>query len=178
VSGVRLATLGLLAVALIGLWKALALERWSFEGPGPGLFPSLVAACCVALALIVLIRPGRAGSAQSDDEAPPPAEASAERAATDAPDCAPTARPGPRQTFAWTAVALLVLAIGPQFAGFAVTTLLVSVVILRLAEGRSWRLSLGYGCVAALIGLVIFGGLLRVDLPASALDRAVLTLVR
>jgi putative tricarboxylic transport membrane protein len=158
-TGVRLATLGLLAVALVGLWKAWSLERWSFEGPGPGLFPSLVALTCVVLAVVVLIAPGR--STQASDE----------------PEAAPSGR-DTRKTFTWTALALVVLAIGPQFAGFALTTLMVSMLVLRFAEGRSWRLALGYGCAAALIGLVLFGGLLRVDLPVSALDRAVLTLVR
>jgi hypothetical protein len=176
-NGVRLATLGLLAVALVGLWKALSLERWSFEGPGPGLFPSLVALTCVILALIVLIAPGRATPTADEAEAPaPPAEAAAADASLPPPGAA--AGRDPRKTFAWTAVALLALALGPQWAGFAGSTLMVSILVLRLAEGRSWRLTLGYGCAAALIGLVLFGGLLRVDLPVTALDRAVISLVR
>lgn len=172
-SGVRAATAALLAVAIVGLWKALALERWSFEGPGPGLFPSLVALTCVVLAVIVLIRPGRASQ---DAQAPDPDDLSSETGPTQG-SSADEARQV-RKTFAWTAVALLVLALGPQFAGFAATTIAISVVVLRLAERRSWGLALGYGCAAALIGLVVFGGLLRVDLPASALDRAVLSVIR
>lgn len=176
-NGVRLATLGLLAVALVGLWKSLSLDRWSFEGPGPGLFPSLVALTCVILALIVLIAPGRAAPTAEEAQAQSdPAEAASAGAAQPTSE-APAVR-DPRKTFAWTAVALLALALGPQWAGFAGTTLVVSILVLRLAEGRSWRLTLSYGCAAALIGLVLFGGLLRVDLPVTALDRAVISLVR
>lgn len=167
-SGVRIATAGLLVVGLIGLWKALELDRWSFEGPGPGLFPTLVAGVFLILAIWVLIRPGPEAS---DPEAGvEPADTSPSRALHTAPS--------PALTFAWTCAALLVLAIGPQFAGFAATTLAVSVIVLRGAERRSWALALGYGVGAALIGLVLFGGLLRVDLPATALDRAIVSWVR
>ena len=47
--GTRLATLGLLAAALVGLWQASRLESWGFDGPGAGFFPQLVAGLCVAL---------------------------------------------------------------------------------------------------------------------------------
>jgi len=169
-SGIRIATAGLLVVGLIGLWTALELERWSFEGPGPGLFPTLVAVVFLALSVWVLIRPGREASdpeAGIDPTDPSPIDRPASRSA-----------PSPAVTLAWTCAALLVLAIGPQFAGFAATTLAVCILVVRGAERRSWALALGYGVGAALIGLVLFGGLLRVDLPATALDRAIVSWIR
>ncbi|MFN5512414.1 MAG: tripartite tricarboxylate transporter TctB family protein [Burkholderiales bacterium] len=169
-SGVRIATASLLVVGLIGLWKALELERWSFEGPGPGLFPTLVAVVFLALAVWVLIRPGREAS-DPEAEIEPADSGPIDRAS-------PGAAASPKSTFAWTCAAVLVLAIGPQFAGFALTTLAVCTVVLRGAERRSWALALGYGVGAALIGLVLFGGVLRVDLPATALDKAIVSWIR
>lgn len=181
-SGVRIATAGLLVVGLIGLWKALELERWSFEGPGPGLFPTLVAVVFLVLAIWVLIRPGREASDPEAAVEPSPAiePVPANTPSTEASGFDQSPRPAlnPTHTLMWTCAALLVLAIGPQFAGFAATTLAVSLLVLRGAERRSWRLAFGYGVVAALIGLVLFGGLLRVDLPTTALDQAIVSWVR
>jgi len=175
--GTRLAATGLLVLGLIGLWKALALERWSFEGPGPGLFPSLVALVFVALAIAVILRPGKEArdpeeAMAADDGAASSTEQESARVATQAE------QREVKSTFRWTAAALIALAIGPQFAGFAVTTLVVCALVLRGAERRSWSVALSYGLIAALIGLVLFGGLLRVDLPVTALDRTVLGWVR
>ena len=66
-TGPRLAGLSLLTTALIGLWQAWRLERWSFDGPGPGLFPLMVAGVFVVLALIVLIWPGRSATTEAGD---------------------------------------------------------------------------------------------------------------
>jgi hypothetical protein len=159
-SGTRLATLGLLAAALIGLWQASRLESWSFDGPGAGFFPQLVAITCIVLAIVVLVVPGKAGATEDGD--------------TDAvPDTARTNR-----TFAIYAASFGVLALGSLYAGFVVTTIAVSVLILRFAEGRSWLAALGYGVGAAIIGLVCFGWLLRVDLPISIVEQQFYALVR
>lgn len=61
-TGARLATLGLFALALVGLWQASRLEPVELDRPRPGLFPMIVSVVFVALALIVLIWPGRAAS--------------------------------------------------------------------------------------------------------------------
>ena len=50
--------------------------------------------------------------------------------------------------------------------------------VLRFAERRSWRHAIVYGVACALIGLVGFGWLLRVDLPESPIERAFYSLVR
>ena len=161
-TGARLATLLLLALALVGLWQSSQLERWSIEGPGPGLFPLMVSIVFVALALIVLIWPGRAASTEDGD--------------TELIDEA--TRRQTRRSFAIYMASLLVLAAGSAFAGFTVTAVAVSVLIVRFAEGRSWVAALVYGLACAAIGLIGFGWLLRVDLPGTAIERAFFSLVR
>ena len=42
----------LLCMAGVGLWQALKLQTWTFGGPGPGLFPQIVAGLCVVLSLV------------------------------------------------------------------------------------------------------------------------------
>ena len=158
--GTRLATFGLLAAALVGLWQSMRLESWGFDGPGAGFFPQLVAGVCVVLALIVLVSPGRAGSTEDGDT-----EEQKGTAET-------------RRTFAFYAISLVVLALGAAFAGFVVTAVVVAVIIVRFAERRSWAAALSYGVGCAVIGLVCFGWLLRVDLPEGPVERAFYSLVR
>ena len=161
-TGARLATFALLAIALVGLWQSSRLERWSFDGPGPGLFPLIVSVVFVALALIVLIWPGRAASTEEGD--------------TDLIDEA--TRQKTRRSFAIYVASLLVLTAGSAFAGFTITAIAVSVLIVRFAEGRSWAAAMVYGLACAAIGLIGFGWLLRVDLPEGPIERQFFTLVR
>lgn len=161
--GTRLATLGLLAAALIGLWQSLRLDSWGFDGPGPGFFPTLVAGVCVVLAVIVFVAPGRAGATEEGDTD----EAPKESAAT-----------GRDNTFLFYVAAFALLALGTAFAGFFVTTVAVTVLIMRFAERRSWKAAVSYGVICAAIGLVCFGWLLRVDLPEGPIERSFYTLVR
>ena len=158
--GTRLATLGLLAAALVGLWQSLRLESWGFDGPGAGFFPQLVAGLCVVLALLVLVSPGQAGQTEDGDDAAVAATAES------------------RRTFAIYVGALVLLAVGSAFTGFVVTSIAVSVVIVRFAERQSWIKAVGYGVACAAIGLVCFGWLLRVDLPEGPIERAFYSLVR
>jgi hypothetical protein len=161
-AGPRLAALGLLGVAGGGLWQAAGLERWSFEGPGPGLFPLLAGGVCAALALIVALFPGRAAATEDGDSEP--------------------LDPGQRRTsdrrFALYVAGLALLAVGPGLLGISLSAVAISVLLVRFAEGRSWRAALIYGVCAALIALVGFGWLLRVDLPTGPIERAFFSLVR
>ena len=161
-SGARLAALGLLAAALVGFWQAWRLSNWGFDGPGPGLFPQIIAGVCVLLSLIVLLAPGRAAATEEGD--------------TDRID--PTTAAATRRIFALYALAFVALAIGATYAGFAITAIVTAIIIVRFAEGRSWAAALGYGAICAAVGLVVFGWLLRVDLPESAVERAFFSLVR
>ena len=160
--GVRGATLALLATALIGMWQAWGLERWAIDGPGPGLWPMVVASVCVALSLVVLLWPGRDSATEAGD--------------TDPLDAAEAGRT--RSTFGLYCLALVVLALGSAFAGFVLTAFAVSILLVRFAEGRSWRSALTYGLAASVIGLVCFAWWLRVDLPTGPIERAFLSLVR
>lgn len=160
VSGTRIATLGLLAAALVGLWKAMELDSWGFDGPGPGFFPQLMAGICVALALVVLAFPGRAGETEGGDT-----------------DDVETTRETNR-SFAIYVATFAVFALGAMYAGFVVTTIAVTVIIMRFAERRPWFAAIGYGIACAAVGLVCFGWLLRVDLPESPIERTFYTYVR
>ena len=124
-SGTRIATLGLLAAALVGLWQSLRLDSWGFDGPGPGFFPTLVAGICVVLAVIVFFSPGRAGVTEEGDTDDVPKE---------------TAGAGTGNTFAIYVASFALLALGTAFAGFFVTVVAVTVLIMRFAERRSWPL--------------------------------------
>lgn len=158
--GTRVATLGLLAIALIGLWQGLQLESWGFDGPGPGFFPQLMAGICVALTVIVLAFPGKAGETEGGDTEE--TESSSET----------------RRTFAIYVATFGVLAAGAMYAGFVVTTLAVTVMIVRFAERRSWTAALGCGLACAAVGLVCFGWLLAVDLPEGPIERTFYSFVR
>lgn len=158
--GTRLVTLGLLAAALVGLWQAMQLDSWGFDGPGPGFFPQLMAGLCVALAVVVFVLPGRAGETEGGDTE------EVERS------------PETNRSFAIYVLALGLLAAGAMYAGFTVTTLAVTVLIMRFAERRSWLASMGYGVACAAAGLICFGWLLRVDLPEGPIERQFYMLVR
>lgn len=157
----RLTALALAAVAAVGLWQALKLERWGFDGPDAGFFPQLMAAACVVLALVVAAWPGRP-SAGDDGEA----------------DAGDEGGIVTRRTFGVYGIALLAMAGGAMFAGFVPTALLVTAIVMRFAEGRSWASSLGYGVAVAITCLVLFGWLLRVDLPEGPIERGFYSLVR
>ena len=181
--GARLAALFMLALALIGLWKLSSLERWSIEGPGPGLFPMLAAGVFALLAVVVLIWPGQVGNSADDDSAEDGNEVKANNLADGSPSAGASdnssrdARDN-RRTFALYALSLLMLAFGAAFAGFTITALAVAVIIVRFAERRTWFAALSYGLICAVIGLIGFGWLLRVDLPSTAIERAIFALVR
>lgn len=157
----RTAAIAMVVVSAVALWKSLQLDRWGFDGPDAGLFPQILSGICLALSLLVAIWPGRPNEGEEGD-----ADASEEAAISTV------------DTFSVYAVALLALAAGTMFLGFAPTILVVTLLIIRFAEGRSWRAALSYGVICSLIGLVAFGWLLRVDLPEGPIERAFYSMVR
>lgn len=158
----RASAVALAAVAGVALWQALKLDRWGFDGPDAGFFPQLMAGICLLLALVVAVWPGRPNLGE-DGEADVPEEDGGVVT---------------RNVFAVYSAALLLLALGAMFAGFAVTALAVTVLVMRFGEGRGWGSSLRYGTVCAVVGLVLFGWLLRVDLPEGPIERAFYSAVR
>ncbi len=160
-SASRATALGLAAVAAIALWQALALDRWGFDGPDAGFFPQMMAVVCIVLALVVAIWPGQPNEGEDGE-----GDAGDEGAVV-------TVR-----SFAVYSLALLVMAGGAMSAGFAPTALLTTVLVMRVAERRSWFASIGFGLVVVLVCLVLFGWLLRVDLPEGPVERFFHSLVR
>ncbi len=119
-----------------------------------------MAGICVTLALVVLVFPGQAGETEGGDT--DDVEATKES----------------NRTFAVYIATFAVFALGAMYAGFVVTTMAVTIVIMRFAERRSWFASIGYGIACAAAGLVCFGWLLRVDLPEGPIERKFYTYVR
>ena len=152
-------------LALLGgvaLWQSGRLEMWTFQGPGAGLFPRGVAIALIVLAGFALLMPRRAAAEDASDAVASIAQAGPEE----------------RRTGLLYAIGLIALVPGVAWAGFWITAFLLVFLLMRVAERRSWRASLGFGAVVASVGLVLFGGLLRVTLPMGPLDRWLLTLLR
>jgi Tripartite tricarboxylate transporter TctB family len=149
----------LLTAALLALWQALRLPLWTFQGPGPGLFPQALAALCVLLSLLEIIAP-------SPIPSPSPWEAAAiepERSEN--------------RTFRAYATGIIIITAGAFYAGFAVTTFALMLVVLRFGEGVGWLRTILTSAGYVLLGWLAFGVLLRVNLPEGPLDRAFLALV-
>lgn len=162
IAGARWAAMSLAVGAAVAAWQAFRLESWGYDGPGPGLFPQIVALVAIALAVIVFIAPGEAAPDEDGDS------------------FAPVEPPGAveRQAFWVYAIGLAGLAVGTLYVGFAVTAFLLSTLLARFAEGRSWRAAVAFGAIMAGVGLLCFGWLLGVNLPEGAVDRAFYALLR
>ena len=53
-SGARWTALGLLLAAVATFWQAQSLPRWSFDGPGTGIFPLVLSTIAIALSVLGL----------------------------------------------------------------------------------------------------------------------------
>lgn len=164
-TGARWTALGLLLAGVATLWQAQALPRWSFDGPGTGLFPLALSIIAIALSALVLITERRqAEPLESDDSE---AVASYDLAA-----------PAERRVFHFYLLALALLVVGSWWAGFIVTAIAVVIVIMRFGEGVRWRATLITAALVALVGQLGFGWLLQVSLPEGPADRALRALLR
>ncbi|MFC0282785.1 tripartite tricarboxylate transporter TctB family protein [Camelimonas abortus] len=164
-TGARLTALGLFGAAAAAFWQALQLPHWTFDGPGPGLYPQAVAAACMALALLALAleKPDPEPAAGDDEEAVARYD---------------LAGPQERRTFHIYLAALGVLTAGSWFAGFTLTSLAVIILTMRFGEGVSWRATLVTAFLVTFVFLAGFGWLLQVSLPESAVDTTLRTLAR
>jgi hypothetical protein len=88
------------------------------------------------------------------------------------------AGPVERRVFHIYLLALALLVAGSWWAGFIVTALVVTIVIMRFAEGVGWRSTLITAVTVALVGQLGFGWLLQVSLPEGPADRALRDLLR
>lgn len=143
-----LALAGLLFAALAG-WEASALERWAWDGPGPGLFPQVLALLIAAASLGVLLWPGEAAG---------PPEGGA--------------RPWANRTFQAYVGAMLGVALLLPLLGFILPMLLAALLMLRLGEGRGWGESLGYSLALVAGTVLLFGTALGVPFPSGLVEQA------
>lgn len=149
----------MLALSAVAAWASWQLDVWSFIGPGPGLFPMLISVVCVALATIVLLAPSpRATEGDAADEGP-----------LDPPE---------RRTFAMYLVALVALAAGSAWLGLFLTCMLVCLIIIHFGERRSLGVALFTGACMGLIGVVLFGWILRVEIPTSHAEALIYQMLR
>ena len=104
-SGARWTALGLLLAAVATFWQAQSLPRWSFDGPGTGIFPLVLSTIAIALSVLVLITERREADAPEGDDSE--AVSRYDRAA-----------PAERRVFHFYLVALALLVVGSWVAGF------------------------------------------------------------
>ena len=148
-------------IAALLLWQAIGLDAWSIIGPGPGLFPMLTTGFCCAVAALLFCFPRLARSpSDTEREAEPPLE------------------PAERRTFVIYCVALPLLAVMSVYLGFFVTSLILVMGFTWLAERRDWRGAFIFALLCGVIGVVGFGHFLGANLPTTAVNNALLRLVR
>lgn len=143
-------------------YGAFRLASWTFDGPGPGLFPQAVAVVAVALALINLVMP-RFGAVSDEVEGHESDGAS-----------------GPEETRAALiySLGLIWLVAGTFYAGFSVTVFVLLTGIIRFGERRSWLAAVIAAAAVTIIGLVGFGWALGVNLPEGPIDTTILAYLR
>lgn len=151
--------LGFLLLAAVGAYAvavSLALGLWRQNSPGEGLFPFITAAAVTAFSLA-----GLAG------------ELSTRHAPTQSDDGEQGLRTTVLRLGAYLA-ALVFYAVVLDALGFIVSTVLVVVFILRMAEGYGWRTTLGVAAGTAVGCQVLFVTWLGAILPTGLLwDRLI-----
>lgn len=155
----RVPALALVAGAAAAWYAARDLAVWSeMDGPGAGLLPKIAIGLVAVFGVIAALRSGPAGGER--DAAP--AEASASASASEA---------GGGRSFAAYAAGLAVFAASVAHAGFVLPALAVTAAILRLAEGRSWAVSLLYAFLLVAALVLLFGTALGVPFPDGPAER-------
>lgn len=159
---IRLAALPLAAVSAIALWQASLLETWTVFGPGPGLFPLIVSIVCAVSCLLMLAFPGRQVADQGREDG------------TEA-----AIQPAEVRTFRTCAAALVLMALCTALdVGFLMTSMLLTLAITWYGERRKFAHALLFGALAGLVGTVLFGGVLGVEIPEGLLEQSLLRALR
>lgn len=133
------AALGFVALLALGaLALSLRYPLWEFVQPGPGLFPAIAAGLSALCAIAaMLLRFPREGTAE------------------------PTEWP---RLLVYGAVVLgWCAAFAPL--GFAASSFLALLILLRVGEGLRWPLALGFAAITVALGWLLFARLLGVPLP-------------
>ncbi|MFT3800911.1 MAG: tripartite tricarboxylate transporter TctB family protein [Burkholderiaceae bacterium] len=197
ISITRLVAAAMLLIGIVAAWSSSTLEIWSFMGPGAGLFPLLVSGACIVLAAIVLCTPaGATGKTAASDHTEVPSddagvatEHAGVRSGEDAARAGAAAEPdadaddGPlaaaeRRTYAAYCAALPLIAAGVTWLGLFVTCVLVALLVVWIGERRGLRSALTFGIATGLIGDIVFGWLLSVEIPIALPDQLILQLLR
>ncbi len=159
ISGERALFLVGLAISLVLIHEALALDAWSILGPGPGLFAQAVTLFTAAIAAALAAFPRLAADGKK-------AEAEPEMGAVE------------KRAFWSYAGALVFLAAAPSFLGFIATSLVLVMALSWGAEGRGWRPALIFALLCGMAGVIGFGHVLGASIPLGAADRFLLQLLR
>lgn len=127
-----------------------AITAWGFgvgtpQSPGAGFWPLAIAVVMLGLGAILVLKPNPNPDSESDDG-------------------------DSRWSKFGISLATLVFYIALlEPLGYLLTTALMLLAQLRLVESRSWRSSLLIAILAAVISLVVFKVLLRVQLPLGVI---------
>lgn len=145
----RWVALGGLAFALLGWQEASRLERWGWDGPGPGLVPQVLLVLIGLAALAVLAWPGDAAAEPEGGAAP-----------------------HRNRTFLAYAGAMLGVALVLPHAGFILPMLVAVLLMLRLGEGARWSTAGLYAAGLTAGTVLLFGTLLGVPFPPGPVEHA------
>ena len=148
-----------LLLVLFG-WAYLETGEWSFRA---ALFPRLVTGVAFVLSavhLVLVLRRLRPGSADAPAEPEPPAEDDADRDDVEYVFGTASGRAW-AEALAWIAGFFVTLYV----AGLFLTAPVFSVLYLRFAGGRTWKVSVIYAVVVGVVLYVAFEVLLGVPTP-------------
>ncbi len=140
-----------LAVSMVICTGAVRLSVGTFQNPGPGFLPFLTGAILGILSLIVHIQSRRAPLA-------------AEGAGPIWTDRAKGLK------MVWTVIALLSFAVGMNYLGFLVSTVLFIGFLLRAVEPQRWSKVILGSCLTAVLSYCIFELWLQSQLPRGPFE--------
>ena len=128
---------------------------WSRFGPEEGFFPLIIAIIIIGISLVILIH----------SLAFPPAPAQ------DQPKVLTSKTKERRDLFRVSSYGILTLLYGSlmESAGFLVTTAIFLFLILKVAEGKSWRVTVVVAFTAITISYILFKYWLGVPLPQGVM---------
>lgn len=149
---------GIAALAMLS--QALRLDYLGPFGPGPGIFPQITTALASVIAIVLLLVPALSrdpGAAPRAEEAPGPEE---------------------RRVFRLYMAGLVLMVVGSAWLGFAVTAVLLALLLAWFAERRPWRSALLFGLACGAAGSIGLGHFLEIEMPYAAADSLLRSLVR
>ena len=151
-----------LIIGLVLLWQAYRLDRWGAFGPGPGLFPQVLAFGVIFFTAMMLLIPRL-----TDDK----------NLITHEDDDGPMAPPE-RRAYTSYLLALGAMIITTTWSGFIITCLAITMITTWWGEREAWWKALAFGLISGLIGVIGFAYYMQVELPQDALELYILHFFR